>query len=360
VIKEITAKNQSTSWVEVSKSALAHNIKLIKAKIVDDVNLMAVVKANAYGHGDVIVSEAIRKLVDYLGVASVSEAITLRENGITTDILIFAPVQKEELYLYKKHNFTAVIGSFNELNLIDDDISFHIEFDTGMGRLGFYPEESTKVIEFLKQNNLKPAGIMTHFAKADHPNDESVHGQIWVFEGCYKAFNTTFGDLIVHASNSGGTLHYTYPYNMVRCGLSIYGYDPAGIINDLRPVLRWASKVIACKPIKKGMPVSYESTWRASEDGFLVVIPIGYADGIPRNLSNKLQMYCKGKLLQQVGNVTMDYTMLFSSSFVELGSEIEILGPNSMTPVEWAKYNSTIPYEITCGIHPKIKRILVD
>ena len=356
MIKEITAKNQSSSTIEISKQALLHNLRVIKKTVEENVKIMAVVKANAYGHGDALVSSIIQETVDFLGVASVSEAVTLREKGIHQKILVFAPIQKGEVEIYSKENLTAVVGSFDELELITTDTEYHIEFDTGMGRLGFYPEDANEILQKLEQIKNFPSGLMTHFACADRPNSESVHNQIQKFETVVGLFRNVYPNIIIHASNSGGTLHYEYPFNMVRTGLAMYGYDPARKLNSLKPVLRWASKVIACKPIKKGMPVSYDSTWTTSEKGFLVIIPLGYADGIPRNLSNKISMYCNGKYLPQVGNITMDYTMLFSKTRVSISSEIEILGMNSSSPEEWATIISTIPYEILCGIHPKINR----
>ncbi|AXJ00637.1 alanine racemase [Cyclonatronum proteinivorum] len=360
--KTITAKDVATSYVEVSKSALQQNVRTLTELAGDRIKTMAIVKANAYGHGAAIVAEALEGKVTALGVATVEEAINLRKSGIIAPILVFAPVRKETVGDYKSFNLVATVGSFEELGMITPSMSFHLEFDTGMGRLGFYPEDWPEIRDFVTANMLKPSGIMTHFACADSPSHPMTIRQNAAFEDLLRTMDTFTRGKVIHASNSGGLLFYPQArYSMVRFGLSLYGYSPSPTyaLPGLKPVLSWKTRICASRAIHAGATVSYEATWSAPEDGWLLVLPVGYADGIPRALSNQIVMRCNGQLLPQAGTVTMDYTMLFCRNYIGPGTEVTILGDEAMTADQWATLTDTIPYETLCGIHAKIERRLV-
>jgi alanine racemase len=384
VLTNITAKQAATSYAEIHLGHLRHNAQLLAKQAGKGVKKMAVVKANAYGHDAGIIGPVLQRqtCIDAFGVATVEEAINLRNAGVIKPILVFAPVKAHTIADYRMYSLVAVVGSFEELNLLTPSISFHLEFDTGMGRLGFYPDEWPRVYKQIQARELSPTGIMTHFATADAPGSDYAFQQLQAFNTLINEMGEWSKNKVIHASNSGGLLYYDegLRFNMVRFGISLYGFSPNPEVgeekingtdgNILRPVMQWKSCVTACRPIKKGQYVSYEATWQAPEDGWLLVVPIGYADGLRRGLSNQIRMSVEGlpEALPQVGTITMDYCMLFSGEEVAVGTEVRVLGhgqPESgFAPVpsadEWARKLGSISYEVLCGIHPKIERKAVE
>ena len=360
--KKITAKDAATSYLEISGAVLQNNVRVLSDLAGEGIKTMAVVKANAYGHGASIVARALTGKVSALGVATVEEAVNLRKDGIITPILVFAPVRKDTVGDYKSFNLVATVGSFEELAMMSPAMSFHLEFDTGMGRLGFYPEDWPEIRQMISSNGLNPSGIMTHFACADAPSHPKTLAQIDDFNDLLRTMDEFARDKVIHASNSGGLLFYRQArFNMVRFGLSMYGYSPSETyaLPGLKPAMQWKTRICASKAIHTGATVSYEATWAAPEDGWLLVLPIGYADGLLRALSNRIVMRCGTKTLPQTGNVTMDYTMLFCRDHIPTGTEVTIMGEGAMQADEWAAITGSITYEILCGIHAKIERRLV-
>lgn len=338
---------------------LEHNLRELRKLAGDSTLNLAVLKANAYGHDASLIRPIIEPLVDWLGVASVPEAVDLRKQGASKPILVFAPVLAHTIGFYREFRLTAAVGSIAELMLIPPETDFHLEFDTGMGRLGFYPSDWPQIRQTMESRGIRPSGIMTHFATSDLPGSDKANAQIATFNTLLSAIQPEAGT-IVHASNSGGLLNYPgAKYDLVRHGITTYGYPPEGRLDFLKPVLEWKSRVIASKPLKKGMSVSYNASWSAPSDGYLAVIPVGYADGLSRLLSNKIRMGVSGETVRQVGNISMDYTMLFSEKSLETGSEVILLGKGAMFADEWAAITGTITYEMLCAIHPKIRRELI-
>ncbi len=357
---QITAKSSTTSFVEVNINRLRENARALIGKSGPGVKSMAVVKSNAYGHGAALVAHALNGHVYALGVATVEEGITLRNSGVITPILVFAPVDRTTVNDYKTYNLVAVAGSYEELKMLSASVSFHLEFDTGMGRLGFDPEQWPQILGTIREKELRPSGIMTHFATADKAGSGKAQEQLRRFQKLLDEMGEWKDNKIIHAANSGAVLHYPgAAFDLVRFGISLYGFapDPVEEMEELKPVLSWKTRVAACKPIKKGETVSYEANWTAPHDGWLIVIPVGYSDGIRRGLSNRIKMNVRGMRLPQVGSITMDYTMLFSDVAVETGEIVSILGEDAMQADEWARILDTITYEILCGIHPKIERM---
>lgn len=359
--RDLTAKKNSLSVVQISRGNLVHNFNQLRQRLPESVSILSIVKANAYGHDADIVQQCLAGLTDYFGVADIYEAMALRDTGCEKPILVLGPVMPDDLEAYRKYSLIAVVGTLEELQLMTQDISFHLEFDTGMGKLGFYPDEWNAVQRVIDELKLVPTGVMTHFATADEPGSDMVARQFDEFRKLQDQISLEYPNLIWHASNSAAIVHFPETVSsMVRPGISLYGYGVAQIKLDLRIVLSWKSFVSVVRPIVKGSSVSYGATWSAPYDGWLLVIPVGYADGIPRNLSNRIEINVNGRIYPQVGAVTMDYIMAFSKDPIERGAEVEILGPNSLNAQHWADLLHTIPYEILCGIHPKIERVLVD
>ncbi len=339
----------STAIVYLNR--LKHNIQLLRKNLSNGVKQMAVVKADAYGHGAIQIAHYLQDKVDCFAVASMQEAIELRESGIQKNLLVFAPPTIHSAPFYAQLGITAVVGSYEQLALLDAGTSYHLQFDTGMGRFGFYPEEAPRLVDFIdKYPELRLKGVMTHYASADDPDNESVATQLKSFQLIREILGS---DLIYHTANSGGTLFYKDTHmTMVRHGISMYGYPPGTIdVNGLQPVMEWESFLATVKPIKKGMKVSYHSTWTCPEDGYLGVVPVGYADGYRRNFTGKARMIAGGKEYPVVGIITMDYSMLYlGKDQLNDGTPVTIMDQDHITASDLGADIGSIAYEILCGI----------
>ncbi len=319
---------------------------------------MSVIKANAYGHDYKIVAKALQGYTDWFAVATVREAIQIREVGITEPILVFEPPQPDRVSAYKAHNLTAVISDLSHFEILEEETKAHIECDTGMGRLGFLPEQLAELSKAIdvhgKRLNLE--GLFTHFATADQVNSSFVDEQrkrLNLMKQHLPAFN------LYYSANSSALLNYPEVHmNMVRHGIALYGYDPSETCKDLKPVMEWWAEIIQSRWIPKGWSVSYESTWKAPEDGYLAVIPVGYADGLSRNLSGTFEVQIEEDWYKTVGNITMDYVMVFTGAKkIPVGTEVLLMGGKRNDATILGKASGTIPYEILSRIALKVPRI---
>lgn len=352
------------STVDINLSALLANQAQLQQLVQAGApgrQMMAIIKRDAYGHGMRQVARALEDRVDAFGLATVDEGIDLRMAGIRKPILILAPPDEQTAAAYVTHNLTATISDDVHFSLLMDGTAYHLEFDTGMRRLGFRPEEAEQVRRLAVMNQrLTCAGIFSHYATSHDPGSAMVHEQHRQF----KEVLTHFPEVKRrHISNTGGALFYadTDLYDMVRVGIGLMGYGagnekPVG----LTPVKTWRSSIVQTQEVKAGESVSYGATWRAKEDGFIGVVPAGYADGIPRALSNKLEVSIEGRRYPIAGVVTMDYVM------VDLGrerllprSEVTLLGGDAMDAVDWARLSGTNVHEIlTFAGHESERRFI--
>ncbi|HKI43759.1 MAG TPA: alanine racemase [Balneolales bacterium] len=350
----------STATIYLNR--LEHNVRLLKEHIGEGVRQLAVIKADAYGHGAVQVAHFLQDKVDWFAVASMQEAVELRESGIKKDLLIFAPPTVHSGPFYAQLGITAIVGQLSQLDWLDENTSYHLQFDTGMGRFGFYPDEASTVAGVIRDySGLRLTGIMTHFASADNPIDPSVDEQLKQFHSVRDIFGS---DLLYHSANSGGVLFYKDShFSMVRHGISMYGYRPGdAAVEGLQPVMEWESYLAAVKPIKKGMKVSYHSTWTCPEDGYLGVVPVGYADGYRRNLTGKARMMVEEKSYPVVGIITMDYSMLYlGKDDLKVGTPVTIMDQSRITADDLGSAIGSISYEILCGISKRrVRRVYRD
>lgn len=318
---------------------------------------MGVVKADAYGHGAIEVAEAIDPLIEAYAVNDIHEAVELREHGIDKPILVFEVPDKRFISHYREHDLTATVSAEEHFEWLSEGTSYHLNFDTGMGRLGFRPSEVEQVAGLVEEHDdLLCRGIYTHFATADNPGSELVVRQQEQFIKIREYFPDK---LTTHIANTGGTTFYeTDKFDMVRLGIGMYGYPPGKTeIEEINPVLSWKTRLIQTKKISAQATVSYGATWKAPENGYLGVIPVGYDDGLKRSLSGQLSVRINGKIYGIAGTITMNYSMVFlGSDIYEPGTEVEILYPGNDAG-DWAKKIDTIPYEILTSINPKIPRI---
>lgn len=369
------------AWVEIDLGALSHNVGQLVNFILPRTQLMAVVKADAYGHGAVTVAQtALQSGASWLGVATVPEGIQLREGGIKAPILILGaahtPEQIRAIAHWKlqptlcspKH---ALIFS-NILETINDTspLPVHIKLDTGMSRLGTDWKEAVEFVQ-LVQNlpHLEIASIYSHLATADHPDTTFMEEQHRRFEQAIAQIkNMGINPNCLHLANSAATL--TNPalhYDIVRAGLAIYGLYPAPHLKNtinLQPVLQLKARVTQVKTISAGTGVSYGQHFIAPHGLRLAVVGIGYADGVPRNLSQKIQVLIRGQRVPQIGVITMDQLMLDVSTIPDLqaGEIVTLLGEQGNETIsanEWAEKLNTISWEILCGFKHRLPRVAV-
>jgi alanine racemase len=348
------------SYAEIDLNKILKNINAVKDRIPGK-KVLSVVKCDAYRHGAVIVSKYIEDHVDMFAVANVDEGIELRMGGVKKPILIFGVPRYETAAAYHTHNLTATISHKTHFDILMDSTRYHLNFDTGMGRLGFDPADASEVRQLAVLNQrLVCAGIYSHFATADDPGSDFVVLQHDRFKEVIKHFEEV---PIKHMSNTGASTNYNFEhFDMFRIGLGMHGYNSGETRHEwLAPVLTWKSRLAQVRPIKKGTPVSYSSTWTSTEDGFLGTIPVGYGDGIPRSLSNKLSVSINDIMYPQVGNVTMDYIMVFlGKDKLTPDTEVTLMGGDALNAYDWAENGGTNVHEILTNITGRVEKVYTD
>lgn len=325
--------------------------------------VMPVVKADAYGHGAVMLSKAAERIgIDYLAVAFLEEALELRRNQIRTKILVFNYVEKDFVKIAVENNITLTMFSWKQLedykNLKEKPV-VHINIDTGMNRVGVKIDEARKFYKKLLENGFKVEGIYTHFAVADSLKKEDIE----FTKKQYEKFGSLEIDVpIKHVCNSGASITGIVPYhNYVRLGIASYGLMPSNEVKDehLKPVLTWKSVVSHVKYIEKGESVSYGRTFIADRKMKVATIPVGYADGFWRHLSNIGEVLINGKRRKILGRVCMDQFVVKGEGVNE-GDEVILIGTQGkerITAEEIAEKVGTINYEVTCRISKRVPRI---
>lgn len=347
---------KSNSTVTVNLTQLKKNIEELSKYLDKETRIMAVLKADAYGHGAVQMADTLDSSVTAFAVNNIQEGIELRENGIDKPILVFEVPQKSFVSQYREHNLTATISSNKHFKILPEGTAYHLNFDTGMGRLGFHPENAKKIAELVEENQqLSCTGIYSHFATSSNPESEMVTRQ----HGTFKKIRRYFSDeLTTHISNTGGTAFYKIAqFDMVRLGIGLYGYPPGETnIENIAPVLEWKSELVQVKLIEANSTVSYGASWKATAEGYLGIIPVGYEDGLKRSLSGKISVQIGSKEYPLIGTITMNYSMVFlQDDFFEPGTEVKLLHGEKDAGY-WAQKAGTIPYEILTSVNPKIPR----
>ncbi len=352
------------SEIIINLSKLDNNIRAIQSAIKPDTKILAVIKDNAYGHGAKDIADFLSPKVFGFCVATLEEGIELREAGIKNPILIFEVIDTKRNQLYLKYNLTATISDISGFSDLLPNMEYHINFDTGMRRLGIPASQAAKALELMKNNDeARCTGIYTHFASADDPGQKSVHKQLEMFSSLQQIFPD---HLLRHTANTGAIFHYTdldLHFNAVRPGVCLYGYAAGSKpIERLQPILSWKSFVMQVRNIKKGESVGYGETWIAPEDGIVGTIPVGYGDGLKRILGGKIEVSVNGKIVQQVGRISMDYLGIYSENRESFSKndEVLLLDGEHLNAKIWADLADTISYEITSVINSKIKRSFIS
>ena len=380
--KDIDPKQRA--WIEVRGKALEINVRQLRSKLSKNCQFMAVVKADGYGHDAKVVSKyAIKGGASQLGVATLKEGIKLRSSGVKKPILILGNLYtKKDLIISFKNDLMPTISSMRDCLICNNigkhfgsQFSLHLKVDTGMSRLGFEYKKFIQQFEKIKSfENISIEGIYSHLSSADEYNslDPTSITQLQriKFQELLKQINVDRNQSIkTHLANSAGMLlNEDFHFHMVRVGLSMYGYSPLAktdIDLSLQQALFLKARVSFIRIIDKGVGVSYGGKFVSSKKTKLAVLSIGYADGIPRNLSDKINVIHNNKFFPQVGSITMDQMMvdITGSNEIKVGSTVILLGSDgdkTISPVDWAKTSNTIPWEILCSFKNRLPRVQVD
>jgi alanine racemase len=360
---------ENDSKIIVALDCIGHNYhKVIKSFLLPETKTIAMVKANAYGHGIVEVSEYLEKEgIDYLGVFSASEAYRIRNANLHSPILIFGIPHHSSFQMLSDLSVSLVVSSPNELKEICDwtdhhkkTLTVHFKVDTGMSRLGFFPDMARKAIQetLRKQAHVAIEGLCTHFAESSAPDKSFTLMQGETFKDLLDLLNKDGICIpVIHAANSGAILHYPeFHFSAVRPGILLYGISPDETqIPDLRQALSIESYVGNIKTIPNGSYVSYGRTYQCSRLTTIAVIPLGYADGLPLGLSNQGNVIINNHLCPIIGSICMNQFMVDMSDCpdVEIGSKALILGrsqDHSITVQDIAKQANTLPYDVLCRL----------
>ncbi len=384
-LKDNYISKRKRFWAEIDMNAAEKNFNVIKSKLNNRTKLCCVVKANAYGHGAVYLSKLYEKLgADFFAVSNIEEAMQLRNNGISTPILILGYTPTSCASILAENNISQSVFSYSyakELSksAISDGVKvkIHIKLDSGMGRIGFdcihkREEMIDSIVDVCNMSGLENEGIFTHFALADDGIDGAEFTRLQ-----YERFISAVDELkargiefeIKHCANSATTFEYPeYHLDMVRVGVVLYGVAPSAKVcgcEELTPVMSLKSVISMIKEIEKGDTVSYGCTFKAEKKTKIATAPVGYADGFWRsNAENGTQMLIRGQRVNIVGRVCMDQLMLDVTNVkgVREGDYITLIGGDKdefITADELAKNNGTIGYEMICAIGERVPRFYI-
>lgn len=358
------------TYLEVNLTQLQTNIEAIRAHTAA-AKVMAMVKANAYGHGVEGVAPFIEPYVDYFGVAILEEGIYLRELGITKPILVAGGTLPEQIPDFIEYDLILTASSPELLSFADEmagsakkKLVAHLKIDTGMERIGVHYYEAESFLEqSLRCRNLEIRGIYTHLANSEERDLKHARQQLERFQEVLRFYEKhSLPNPMSHVANSGAILQFTESHlDMVRPGLMIYGVYPAGVPQTVKiaPALVWRSQVAYSKITRPGHPVSYGSLWQSESDTRIVTIPCGYADGYFRRMTNRAQVIIQGKIYPQVGRICMDQFMVnVGMDIAEVGDGVVLLG-EGITAYDLAEWTGTNEYEVLTNISARVPRVYV-
>ena len=379
---------QRATRAEIHLEALRHNVRAIRSLLKSEVKMMAVVKADAYGHGALPCTRAVLEAgADCLGVGIVAEGIELRESGVRAPIQVLTGHFPDEIDDLIQHDLTATIWNPSMAKDLADraahfgkQVGVQVKVDTGMGRLGGTSDNLPPLMEFINNSkNLRAEGVFTHFSTADEEDPEFARLQLERFQAALnKIKQAKIPVPPAHCANSSALImHPESHYSMVRPGLILYGaltaknLEPAlaeqlknSAEKTLKPVMQWKTRILQINKIPKGLPLSYGKKFITRRDSTIATLPVGYADGLHWTLSGKMNVLIGGQRVNQVGSICMDLCLADVTDLpqVQEGDEVVIVGRqgSETIPVEEVAENAqTIPYEILCCVGKRVPRIYI-
>ena len=361
-------------WID--HDALRWNLRQIREKIGAGIRILAMVKANAYGHGAGAVSQTLADAgSDAFGVATLEEGVELREAGIRAPVLVLAGAYADQLDEFFGHSLTPVVHDLSRLRDLEQAVkqrgstlNVHLKIDTGMGRLGLVATEFDAWIgEVEKLTAVKIEGVFSHFSHAESVAGDYTRQQLEIFNHVVARLRA--GNIrppLVHLANSAATITLPAAYfDMIRPGIMLYGVYPSPAMASfitLKPALTWKSKILQLKKVPAGTSISYGQTFIAKRESLIATLPVGYADGYPRALSNCGEVLVSGQTAQVAGRVCMDLTMIDVTDIrnVKQGDEVVLLGRQGDAEIsadQIAAWANTISYEILTSISARVPRI---
>ncbi|MBR3771287.1 MAG: alanine racemase [Clostridium sp.] len=364
------------TWATVSLDDLEHNYHQIRNQLSSNTKFMGVVKADAYGHGAIAISRALSEFgADYLAVANLDEGIQLRSAGIDLPILILGHTPPEFAKTLVQNKITQTVYSFDyacrlSYALLESNLrlKIHIKIDSGMSRIGFLASEEKSLREAIRVASLpglEIEGIFTHFSSADSIRQDAISFTELQYNQFVDAIDYLHSSGIEfslrHCCNSGGIAQYPhYSMDMVRSGIITYGIPASEEVCDcldLRPIMTLQTIVAHIKKIPKGTPISYSRSYISDSERTIATLPIGYADGFPRALSSKVNVFIRGKAFPVIGRICMDMCMVdITGADIQVGDIVTVVGGSNA----WGKMADllgTIPYEVTCQIGKRVPRV---
>ena len=364
------------TYATINLAALAHNLSRIKHYLPTGCEILAVVKANGYGHGAVEIARALASQgIERFAVASLDEGIALRQAGLSASIVVLGALFEEQVSDLIAHRLTPVVSDGRILPALakaahshPTPYPIHLKVETGMGRLGFSPEELLTLLDNpLLHRSLQVEGMMTHLADADGKDSTFTERQLGEFRAVLEQIRQRGQTLpLVHAANSAAIVRFPDAhFSLVRPGIMLYGYHtlPTTVpAPDLKPVLSLRTTIAQLRTIPQGGTVSYNGTFVATRPTRIAVLPIGYADGYSRQLSHRGSVLIQGRRAPIVGLVCMDMTMVDVTDIAQLqvGETVTLIGQQGEEAIwadEVADWIGTIPYEVLCGIGSRVPRL---
>jgi alanine racemase len=370
----VTRTHHRPTWAEIDLSAVEFNFKQVRRVVGKGINIMAVVKANAYGHGTVEVSRVLESCgVDYLGVATTDEAVRLRDHGIKTPVLVLGSVLPGEVAVAVDKDITLTLCGDELLDAVrkaaknGKRLKAHIKIDTGMGRVGIWHENAIEYVKKISaEKGISLEGVYTHFSSAGRDDFFTTH-QIEAFEKLIADIEKAWIKIpLKHAANSIATVDFKRSHlNLVRPGLVMYGMYPKHTfpkLIKLKPALSLKTRIVFIKDTPPGRSISYGRTFITQRHTRIATLPIGYADGYPRKLSNHGEVLVRGQRAKVVGKVTMDQTMIDVGGIknASVGDEVVLIGKQGLDEIRaetLARTADSIAYEVVCGISNRVPRI---
>lgn len=360
-------RDQRGTFAEIDLSAFERNIDSIVARLPQGTRLVALLKANAYGHGAVeLARRCAPEKVAMIGVALLEEALELRRAGIDLPILVLGALNEVQVKLALDYGITLGVPGPEPLEHIarvaqQREVAIHLKLDSGMGRMGCVESELPRVVELLRANpRIKLEALYTHLANAGDAHDPFTDEQVERFETLVEALREAgITAPKSHVANSAATMRGITPGDYARVGIALYGAEP--LDNDslrLDPVMRWRTEIVRLKELPPGHAVGYGTTFRTKRASRIATLPVGYADGYRRALGNRAEVLVRGKRVPVVGRVSMDLTTIDVTDVrdVAVGDEVILLG-DSIRVEELAAKLDTISYEVFCGVSARVPRV---
>lgn len=359
------------TWAEIDLDAFERNVASIASQLPRGTRLVAMLKANAYGHGAVeLARRCTSEHVAMIGVALVEEGVELRRAGIELPILVLGPLSEAQVRIALEHELTLGVPGPEELEVVarvarERDVAVHLKLDSGMGRMGVIESELSRVVELVRSApRLRIDALYTHFANAGDVNDPFTDEQLAQFDRMRAALREAgITAPMHHAANSAATVRHMTPGDFARVGIALYGAEPLDANSPrLEPVMRWRTAIGRLKTLPAGHAIGYGMTFHTTRVSRIATLPVGYADGYRRGLSNRGEVLVRGRRAPVVGRVSMDLTTIDVTDIpdAQLGDEVVLLGAqgeDEITAEELARKLDTISYEVFCGVGVRVPRV---